>query len=243
MTEASRDEIATSTFNHWSTEERPFLFQTLALERSFRYPTLNRIAQVGSQEALSVLTKLIAHGQKTVGTSTSRLNPKTILFYHRSPRYWIRAQDTEPYFKSDTRARSIHHIRELKFENVPTARAIGALLNSSLFFFWFLSIGNGRNLTDEDVTVFPTGEMSEETAKALAGIFQRLMKDYEKHSFIRVRRDCEFQEFRVSKSKAILDEIDLVLGRHFGFTDNEIDFIQTFCMKYRLGAPDEEEDD
>lgn len=106
-----RDEIATSTFTHWLAEERPFLFQTLTIERSLIYPTLNRIAQVGSQDALSVLTKLIAHGQKTVGTSTTRLNPKSILFYHRSPRYWIRAHDTEPYFKSETSERLVHHIR------------------------------------------------------------------------------------------------------------------------------------
>lgn len=91
------------------------------------------------------------------------------------------------------------------------------------------------------MTVFPIGDMSDETAKGLAEIFQRLMKDYEKHSIILTRRDCELQVFRVNRSKPILDEIDRVLGKHFGFTDNEIDYIQTFDMKYRLGSSEDED--
>jgi len=37
-----------------------------------------------------------------------------------------------------------------------------------------------------------------------------MMRDYDKNSFIRERQDCEFQEFRPSLSKPIIDEIDRV---------------------------------
>jgi hypothetical protein len=36
-------------------------------------------------------------------------------------------------------------------------------------------------------------------------------------------------------SKAILDEIDRVLARHYGFTAEELDFIINYDIKYRLG--------
>lgn len=229
--------IVTSKFNHWSSNERPTLFQNLAFEESFDHPTLHRIAQVGTPMAALVLRKLVAM-KKTVSMYESRMNAKVTLFYHRSPRYWIRALDSEPYFKSDTREHSIHHIRELTFDKIENAHAIGALLNSSLFFFWFMSIGNGRNLTEEDVAAFPIGELHQETIGKLGKIFQRLMKDYDKNSFIRKRRDCEFQEYRVNLSKPILDEIDDVLGFHFEFTPEETDFIKNFEIKYRLGADD-----
>ena len=37
------------------------------------------------------------------------------------------------------------------------------------------------------------------------------------------------------RSKPIIDEIDRVLARHYGFTDEELDFIVNYNVKYRMG--------
>ena len=71
--------------------------------------------------------------------------------------------------------------------------------------------------------------------RKLGVAFDRLMADYKAHSILRVRKDCEFQEFRPSKSKPILDEIDRVLAQHYGFSDDELDFILNYDIKYRTG--------
>ena len=39
--------------------------------------------------------------------------------------------------------------------------------------------------------------------------------------------------------KAILDEIDRVLAQHYGFTEEELDFIINYDIKYRMGADGE----
>lgn len=36
-------------------------------------------------------------------------------------------------------------------------------------------------------------------------------------------------------SKPIIDEIDKVLAKHYGFTDEELDFIINYDIKYRMG--------
>ena len=36
-------------------------------------------------------------------------------------------------------------------------------------------------------------------------------------------------------SKSIIDEIDQVLAKHYGFTDEELDFIINYDIKYRMG--------
>ena len=36
-------------------------------------------------------------------------------------------------------------------------------------------------------------------------------------------------------SKPILDEIDTVLAAHYGFTEEELDFILNYDIKYRVG--------
>jgi hypothetical protein len=66
-------------------------------------------------------------------------------------------------------------------------------------------------------------------------VFRKLMADYKKNSEIRVRTDYRFQEFRPSKSKPIIDEIDTILATHYGFTPEELDFIINYDIKYRMG--------
>jgi len=44
-----------------------------------------------------------------------------------------------------------------------------------------------------------------------------------------------YQEFYPRLSKSIIDEIDRVLARHCGFTEEELDFIINYDIKYRMG--------
>lgn len=233
---ANRDfSLRTTRYHHWNSEERPSLLARLKYVDSFYHPKLNRIPQVGEAQSVAVLRKLDENKQTIHNYYTSRRTGH-VMHYHRSPRYWIRAMDFDPHFKSPTRSRSVHHFRDLYFADPVMAKVAGAALNSSLFFFWFVSLGNGRNITGTDVEQFPLGTPSEAVLEALPAVFDRLMADYRKNSVIRVRQDSEFQEFRPSLSKPIIDEIDQILAEHYGFTDEELDFIINYDIKYRMGV-------
>ena len=39
----------------------------------------------------------------------------------------------------------------------------------------------------------------------------------------------------MKRSKLIIDEIDELLAKHCGFTEEELDFIINYDIKYRLG--------
>lgn len=45
----------------------------------------------------------------------------------------------------------------------------------------------------------------------------------------------EYEEFYMKRSKIIIDEIDRVLAEHYGFTEEELDFIINYDIKYRMG--------
>jgi len=49
-------------------------------------------------------------------------------------------------------------------------------------------------------------------------------------------------EFYPKYSKPIIDEIDKVLAQHYGFTDEELDFIINCDIKYRMGKELDTED-
>lgn len=55
---------------------------------------------------------------------------------------------------------------------------------------------------------------------------------------VRNRKDGSQNEevnYKMRKSKPIIDEIDRVLAQHYGFTAEELDFIINYDIKYRMG--------
>ena len=46
----------------------------------------------------------------------------------------------------------------------------------------------------------------------------------------------ETQSFKIQSSKPIIDQIDRVLAQHYGFTEDELDLIINYDIKYRMGS-------
>ena len=74
----------------------------------------------------------------------------------------------------------------------------------------------------------------------LNSIARKLEADMQTHSKRRVYNykttgRVEYDEFYLKLSKPIIDEIDQVLAEHYGFTDEELDFIINYDIKYRMG--------
>jgi hypothetical protein len=62
------------------------------------------------------------------------------------------------------------------------------------------------------------------------------MADYKKHAKHKHRGPTPCYEITASISKPIIDEIDKVLAKHYGFTEEELDFIINYDIKYRMGG-------
>ncbi len=148
-----------------------------------------------------------------------------------------------PYFWNERVGEQISsHLKRLNFEDEEMANVAMAVLNSSLFYWWFILLSNCRDLTAREIEHFPLGldTMSEEHKKALVEIGQRLMEDYRLHAvrketFYKTTGQVIYDEFYPKHSKPIIDEIDRVLAKHYGFTDEELDFIINYDIKYRMG--------
>ena len=69
----------------------------------------------------------------------------------------------------------------------------------------------------------------------------RLFSDYEKNCvrketfYKTTNRSVVYFEYYPKHSKFIIDEIDKLLAKHYGFTDEELDFIINYDIKYRMG--------
>lgn len=113
-----------------------------------------------------------------------------------------------------------------------------ALLNSSLFFYFWIVFSDCYNETKKYITEFYIPqkinfEQFESLANRLNESLLSNMKIVEYK--YRNRGVVRFAQFFPKKSKPIIDEIDKVLAKHYGFTDEELDFIINYDIKYRMG--------
>jgi hypothetical protein len=74
------------------------------------------------------------------------------------------------------------------------------------------------------------------------------MNDFKNNSSLLTNNYGKFgmltiQTFQPRVSKPLIDEIDRVLARHYGFSAEELDFIVNYDIKYRMGREAEGETD
>ena len=161
--------------------------------------------------------------------------------------------DFAPYFWNEKDGEQISgHIKSIFTQKQFNSEIITSTLNSSLFYWWFILLSNCRDLTMREIKNFPIGldAMSDSVKDKLQNITKHLMKDYEinakrKETLYKTTGKVIYDEYYPRKSKHIIDEIDKVLAQHYGFTDEELDFIINYDIKYRMGltgAKDESEE-
>ena len=137
-------------------------------------------------------------------------------------------------------------MKTLHTRNKEESIALTALLNSSLFYWWFILASDCRVLNNREIDNFPVNlkVLAEKSSSSLVPIHKELMKNYCCNSVRKSsRRKATGQvvvqdEFRPAHAKPIMDKIDAILAEYYGFTDEELDYITNYDIKYRTGICD-----
>ena len=228
----------TTPYIKWTSENRTHLFEKMSYikydipRNSFWMPKLNSAIEV------SILSKLLkqslAIGNYTISNSTHRV-------YYRTTGglYWKVFTNFAPkYFCNGVEG---HSSREtyLSVESKNQCLSIVALLSSGLFWWWYTITSNLRDLNPSDIYGIKIAKSVIEDFE-LERLGEIYLDDLVKNSILLTREQrnvgtTQTQSFKISKSKNIIDEIDKVLAKHYGFTEEELDFIINYDIKYRMG--------
>jgi hypothetical protein len=113
-------------------------------------------------------------------------------------------------------------------------------MNSSLFYAYFIALGDCYHLSDELVRGFPacSSVFADARIAELGAALDADLRANATRRRIKTKKgpEVEYAQFDVGRSKAILDDIDVALAKHYGFTDEELDFIINYDIKYRMGV-------
>ena len=133
------------------------------------------------------------------------------------------------------------HYKTLAFDE-RNMHVVNGLLNSSLFYWWFVMWSDGRDLLTQHVTSFPINLENFPTEKEakIHALINDLMQSYFDNSNIKMNtrnngKYCiRIREILPKKSKVIIDQIDDVFAEYFDFTNREKEFIKTFDLRFRI---------
>ncbi len=225
-----------SKYTRWFADERKNLFTSQVLYNSIKdYKYQNIIPKIPSPLFINVIHKVFTD-KKAYFLNIGQQQ----CLYHNAPVNWIRSHSFTPYFCSERDGEGITtQLKTLTFETMEQAKVGSALLNSSLFFIWWLCNSDCYHLNKPEITNFRY-VYDKSTGNTICKIADRLAVDMQNKSVRRVYNyktsgRVEYDEFYMKLSKPIIDEIDKALAAHYGFTEEELDFIINYDIKYRMG--------
>ena len=228
----------------WSAEERDRLFTTLSYEITPEPQLKGCFPKIGSAVELAIWEKLFSY--KPLSTFYSQKSG-FVTYYSRKVNAFLQVLDFVPEVRDGQgKLRPPSEFKELQFSTHEQATAVFCCLNSTLFR-WFLDVTtDGSHLNRREIDNFPFDpELISSTNPTLFELAKRLSASLRRTSMNKVMRykhDTLTVQCIIPKhSKSIIDDIDRVLAQHYGFTDEELDFIINYDIKYRVGRDGGEE--
>ncbi len=216
------------------------------IDVSKHYYLKGHIPKVSTQLELKILDKINKHHSlRNILREKGR-----IVYCHRIASYFIKSVDFIPYFYNETEGeKKSEDYKTYYVETEEHEKILICLFNSGVFYYFWHCLYDGYHCGKANIENYPFNSTIEtKIKKTLLRLADELTASYKENSF---RKETNYKntgvviydEFYPKKSKPIIDEIDKVLAAHYGFTEEELDFIINYDIKYRIGKNQEEEEE
>lgn len=237
-------QVYSTVYHKWYNEYRGCLFKNLKYTNSTNIKIEGSIPKLPSSFVVSILDDM----KKKCG---SNILPDVFcevsdiqLYYFRAVQYWFKILDREPIFEEDGIHKTTGEMKPLKFNTIEMRNAAIAVLSSNLFFLNYIIWSSCQVVNSRDFRIsFDFKALENNELEELSRLGKELQEDYQNHSQVIKRHyskkgrefTMEKQHFFIKFSKHIIDEIDKVLAGYYGFSEEELDFIINYDIKYRMG--------
>jgi hypothetical protein len=223
-------EVYSSQYIRWFGEFRPFLFATLSYAETSFERTMSSMPKVGSGTVASLLRKIAHHERLALCRSSGAGEGR--IFYHSGGRY----------FRKCVNERLSNEYKELTVKKV-WEKPLICVLSSSLYYWFWIAVSDCYHVTSRDIDTFPVPPSIGED-RCFIGLADALLENLWNNAAVRVRNRADGTtqgevNFHVGKSKRVIDQIDMRLGEHYQLTDEEIDFLINYDIKYRTADVEE----
>ena len=231
-------------YQRWPTDTRSILFDRIEFcPVQHRLVYSGHFPKYGASMDGRIFEKILTASDGHVADYVRKSSTNSFIFYQEATQYWVKAVVGLPHYSKNGQVGAPPHGRYLYTSRDDAGYVLSALMNSTLFYAYFIAYSDCFHLSDRLVTHFPVpasligdGRLTQLgrdlnddlRAKAL----QKMIMTKDGHRIT-------YAEFVAGQSKTLIDDIDQVMASHFAFTDVELDYIINYDIKYRMGGSDE----
>ena len=216
--------LYSTAIQRWNNEHRNTLFNRLAYAPSFNNGSIWRTS---SDIETSIYSKFNTHK-----SSAYQLKKVGSELHYRTAgvRYWIIFLNKG--FGTESLSNKVAF-----FENNEVAKYYMAAFNSNLFWWYYALNFDMFNLKDYMIFNFKLEYIPNKGVEDIADILESDLEKNKVHQAInsKTRGQVITSYYQKKQSKSIIDTIDCVLAKIFRFTEEELDFIINYDIKYRMG--------
>ena len=224
-------EVSTSKFYRWNREFRNFLFEAISYSSIIRPNPINWSA-LSNNISVRIFNTLENKSNQQLGVIISKTGNE-FLQLGATPRYFISAVPFEMNRSG---------LIELRFNGLLQRIVAECVLNSNLFYWYWRVSGDGFHLTKSTIQQMPIPASLVTDSNKLKILSKNLADSKDLCTTQKLNKGKIVYNVNYNKVPSIIDEIDKVLAQHYGFTDEELDFIINYDIKYRMGKELDAED-
>jgi len=220
----------------WHPQERRALLMNLQFQCVDDVIDLYEFPKTGSEIEKQILKKLFAN-RLTIQDFINNQNGERI-FFHSGGRYWRKAfLDGYHNFEGVGGYKTIY-VKKQAYIPIVT------LLNTTLFYWYWLVYSDCYNVVKKDVCNFPlTNDLNSlrKLRSELLPYANVLMESYFKYAKVKERNNAttgriKYYEFYPFKSKEIINKIDTIFASHYNFSNNELEFLLNYDSRFRFSG-------
>ncbi len=228
--------VFTTAYNKWRGNARQHIFHALTFIEIPKVNIDSSIVKIGNELELSILRKV--NSFPLVSEQQKERSPRFTIYYTRklSATFFLQILNFIPAIYGPAgKLRKPSELKEVHFDDALIRDGTLGVLNSSLFSWLVQVFSDCRNLNHREVSAVRFDLSDTEHLSIIAGIAKELMGDIDANSKFKTRLDLKIQQTFPRQSKKLIDKLDAVLAKHYGFTDEELDYIVNYDIKYRMG--------
>lgn len=214
--------VYTSDYMHWYKKERNELFNKVTyIQNNFLFNDC--YPKIGNKIEISIFKKILKLEKKLPLNNYGA----TKLFLNMRATYWIKSFLIECQYSKEYKKFLVNE-EESDFINI--------ILNSSIFWWFWIKISDCWHITLKDINYFriPTNYNKKEVSKLSKTLSEQLEK-----TKVLVNTKQTLYEYKHKLCETSINSIDEYLGKLYKLSKKEINYLSEYKKKYRFGLEHE----
>ena len=207
------------------------------------------VPKIGTDIEISILRKMFSKTKSNIIQSLSSVQNDNCLYYRDlGITYYGYAFCEPPLFRVNGENRIPTTLSKLNLEKDISKQSVACIFYSSLFYWFWNVYSDCYHLTKSDIARIPidlkciSSKYKDRFETIYNEIEESLNKNGKLVTYNKKAGVTEYFEFKPRLSKTYFDKVDILLAEYYNFSDEELNFIINYDLRFRIDEDSNGED-